>query len=418
MPLLLDPTTIMVMSALMGGAMSVVLFAAHRSFPSEIKGLAHWAGGLLLLLVAALLFSIRDSVPLPRPALMLPANAILLWGIGLPLIGTQRFFGVRPTWWLFHGVWIVGTVGISWFMLVQSDFALRVAFFSFMAAVLYFAHVALVVRYADRHFSSWFFGTLMLVQALVVVTRGVLALAANRGVETQIDLLHRGAAQSLYLATGNFMLLLLTVGFMTMATHRLQKILELRSTLDPLTQVLNRRGFGEAYARERALMRREPNQMTMMSIDLDFFKAINDRYGHATGDRVLIDVAGVIGKALRTTDHLARFGGEEFIVLLPHTGLERAISVAERIQSVLRAPRADVGAGNGVLPPYTVSIGIACQMDAEEDLDCILMRADKALYSAKEHGRDRIEVAEPVSPAALVAASPLPVTLLRPGQRA
>jgi diguanylate cyclase (GGDEF)-like protein len=126
----------------------------------------------------------------------------------------------------------------------------------------------------------------------------------------------------------------------------------------------------------------------------------------------------VIGKALRATDHLARFGGEEFIVLLPHTGLERAISVAERIQSVLRAPRADAGAGSGMLPPYTVSIGIACQLDAEEDLDCILMRADKALYSAKEHGRDRIEVAEPVSPAALVAASPLPATLLRPGQRA
>lgn len=415
---LLDPTTIMVMSVLMGGAMMVVLFSAHRSFPSEIKGLAHWAGGLLLLLAGALLFCVRDLLPLPRPMLMLPANALLLWGIGLPMIGTQRFFGLRPTWWLFHCVWLIGTGGIAWFMLVQSDFALRVAYFSFMAAVLYFAHVALVIRHGERHFSSWFFGALMLVQALVVMTRGVLALASGSGVETRIDLLHRGPAQSLYLATGNFMVLLLTVGFMTMATRRLQVILERRSILDPLTQVLNRRGFADVYARERALMRREPTEMTVMSIDLDFFKAINDRYGHATGDRVLIDVAGVIGKALRVTDHVARFGGEEFIVLLPDTGLERARSVAERIQTVLRAPRLDAASVAGVLPPYTVSIGIACQLDAEEDLDCILMRADKALYSAKERGRDRIEVAEPVSAAELVAASPLPVILLRPGQRA
>ena len=416
MLLLLDPATIMVMSALMGGAMGVVLYSAHRSFPSEIKGLAHWAGGLLLLLVAALLFGVRDAVPVPRPLIMLSANAALLWGIGLPLIGTQAFFGLRPNWWLFHGVWAAGMGGIAYFLLVQPDFALRVACFSFLASVFYFAQVLLVARHGERHFSSWFFGTLMLVQALVVMTRGVLALVSGSGVEARIDLLHRGPMQSLYLATGNFMILMLTVGFMTIATRRLQIILELRSTLDPLTQVLNRRGFADVYARERALMRREPHVMTMLSIDLDFFKAINDRYGHTTGDRVLVDVADVIGKALRVTDHVARFGGEEFIVLLPNTGMERARSVAERIQSLLRAPRADAAA-DCALPSYTVSIGIACQMDAEEDLDCMLMRADKALYSAKERGRDRIEVAQPVSPAALVASSPLP-PLLRPGQRA
>ncbi len=417
MLMLLDPATIMVMSSLMGGAMGVVLYSAHRSFPCEIKGLAHWACGLLLLLLAALLFGVRDVLPLPRPLIMLSANAMLLWGIGIALIGTQAFFGLRPSWRLFHGVWAAGMGSIAWFLLAQPDFALRVACFSFLASVFYFAQVVLVVRHGERHFSSWFFGTLMLAQALVVATRGVLALANGSGVETQIDLLHRGPVQNLYLATGNFMILLLTVGFMTMATRRLQVILERRSTLDPLTQVLNRRGFADVYARERALVRRERNVMTMLSIDLDYFKAINDRYGHSTGDRVLVDVAGVIGKALRVTDHVARFGGEEFIVLLPNTGLERARNVAERIQSLLHAPREDVAEGC-VLPRYTVSIGIACQLDAEEDLDCILMRADRALYRAKEHGRDRIEVAEPVSPAALVAASPLPANLLRPGQRA
>ncbi|MFA9218704.1 MAG: GGDEF domain-containing protein, partial [Sphingomonadaceae bacterium] len=355
-----------------------------------------------LLLLAGLLFMIRDLVPVPRPMIMLPANAALLWGLGLPVIGTQRFFGLRPSWWLFHSVWIVGVGGIAWFMLVDAQFAFRVAHFSFMAAVVFILMVLLVLRHGESHFSTWFFGGLMIVQSIVVLTRGFLALASGVGVESQIDLLHRGVAQSLYLATGNFMVLLLTVGFITMATRRLQVILERRSTLDPLTQVLNRRGFGDIYLRERALMRRDPSVMTMLSIDLDYFKAINDRFGHATGDRVLVDVADVIGKALRLTDHLARFGGEEFIVLLPNTGLDRARSVAERIQNALRAPRADLAGSVGVLPTYTVSIGIACQADAEQDLDGILMRADKALYRAKKLGRDRIEVAEPVPPAALV----------------
>jgi diguanylate cyclase (GGDEF)-like protein len=71
--------------------------------------------------------------------------------------------------------------------------------------------------------------------------------------------------------------------------------------------------------------------MTMLNIDLDYFKKINDTHGHIIGDRVLVEVAGLIGKALRVSDHIARFGGEEFVVLLPETGLDRALQIAERI---------------------------------------------------------------------------------------
>ena len=252
----------------------------------------------------------------------------------------------------------------------------------------------LIWGYGERHFSTVFFGLLMLFQSVVVLIRGVLAMTHN---SDDMNLFVSGAHQNLYLLTSHFMTLLLTVGFMTVATRRLQTILERRSTLDPLTQVLNRRGFNEVYAKEHALMRREQTVMTMLSIDLDYFKAINDCYGYSTGDRVLADVASVIAKALRASDHVARFGGEEFVVLLPATGLERAHHVAERIQTVLRAPRSETeseqSAAAAALPPYTVSIGIACQVSPDEDLDNILLRADRALYCAKERGRDRIEIA-------------------------
>jgi diguanylate cyclase (GGDEF)-like protein len=386
----LDPATIILMSTLMGGAMSVVLFSAHRSFPVEIRGLGHWALGLLLMVGAAVSFSLRGGVLpsfVPDAVPRMVANGLLLWGLALSMIGTQVFYGQRPAWWLLHLLWVAGMAANGYWLVISPDFSARVATFSFVALVIYGSQVALIARHGERHFSTWFFGLLMLLQALVLLSRGVMALSGDVG---PASLLHPGPFRSAYLATGNFMALMLTVGFMAVATRRLQTILELRSIQDPLTQVLNRRGFADVYARERALMRRNGGYMTLLSIDLDFFKAINDRHGHATGDRVLVHVAAAIGTALRITDHVARFGGEEFVVLLPATGVERAIAVAERIQAMLREPRVE---GEAV-PAYTVSIGVCCQLSADEDLDDILVCADQALYRAKANGRDRIEVAE------------------------
>jgi diguanylate cyclase (GGDEF)-like protein len=217
----------------------------------------------------------------------------------------------------------------------------------------------------------------------VVLARGVSALLHGGA---SVNLMVAGTPAGIYLAVANFMALLLTVGFMTVATRRLQQILERRSTHDPLTQVLNRRGFGDAYARETGNLRRRRLPLTLLSIDLDYFKLINDRYGHAVGDQVLAHVAAVIGSALRESDCVARFGGEEFVVLMPDMPAHNALGVAERIRALLHEP------GHAGLPPCTVSIGIACQASVMEGLEQLLSRADAALYLAKERGRDRIEL--------------------------
>lgn len=377
----------------MAVAMSVVLYSAHSSFPREIKGLKQWAISLVLLAFGSGIYASSSGL-LGNILSPLCANAVILWGLGFGLIGTQMFYGRDSSWWLFHFVWTLGMVAGGYYVIVDPDYSGRLAIFSILAFVLYSYQVVLIWGYGERHFSTVFFGLLMLFQSVIVLIRGVLAMTHS---SDDMNLFVIGPNQNLYLVTSHFMTLLLTVGFMTVATRRLQTILERRSTLDPLTQVLNRRGFTEVYAKEHALMRREQTVMTMLSIDLDYFKAINDCYGHSTGDRVLTDVAVVIAKALRASDHVARFGGEEFIVLLPATGLERAHHVAERIQTVLRAPRSETeseqSAAAAALPPYTVSIGIACQVSPDEDLDNILLRADRALYCAKERGRDRIEIA-------------------------
>ncbi|MDQ4627595.1 GGDEF domain-containing protein [Janthinobacterium lividum] len=377
----LDPRTIMLMTTLMCGAMSIVMFSVYRSFRREVHGLGHWAAGLLLLVCASLLFGTREVLP---PALsVIAANAALVAGIGLSMLGTETFFGVAPSRRAYLLILALAITGNSWWLLVHPDFSARVAVFSLLVFLFYARQAQLVWRHGERHFSSFFFGALMLTQAIVVLARGVSALPHGGA---SVNLTVAGTPAGIYLAVANFMALLLTVCFMTVATRRLQQILERRSTHDPLTQVLNRRGFGDVYAREMGNLRRRRLPLTLLSIDLDYFKSINDRYGHAVGDQVLAHVATVIGGALRESDCVARYGGEEFVVLMPDMPVQSALGVAERIRTLLRE------SSHAGLPSCTVSIGVACQASVVEGLEQLLSRADAALYLAKERGRDRIEL--------------------------
>ncbi|WP_230541422.1 GGDEF domain-containing protein [Janthinobacterium sp. FW305-129] len=369
------------MTTLMCGAMSIVMFSVYRSFRREVHGLGHWAAGLLLLVCASLLFGTREV--LPSALSMIAANAALVAGIGLSMLGTEKFFGLAPSRRAYLLILVLAIAGNSWCLLVRPDFSARVALFSLLVFLFYARQVQLVWRHGERHFSSFFFGALMLLQAGVVLARGVSALLHGGA---SVNLAVAATPAGIYLAVANFMALLLTVGFMTVATRRLQQILERRSTHDPLTQVLNRRGFGDAYAREIGNLRRRRRPLTLLSIDLDYFKSINDRYGHAVGDQVLAHVATVIKGALRESDCVARFGGEEFVVLMPDMPVHNALGVAERIRALLRE------SSHAGLPACTVSIGVACQASVVEGLEELLSRADAALYLAKERGRDRIEL--------------------------
>ena len=371
----------MLMTTLMCGAMSIVMFSVYRSFRREVHGLGHWSAGLLLLVCASLLFGTREV--LPSALSMISANAALVAGIGLSMLGTEKFFGLATSRRAYLLILALAIAGNSWWLLVRPDFSARVAVFSLLVFLFYARQVQLVWCYGERHFSSFFFGALMLAQAVVVLARGVSALLHGGA---SVNLAVAGTPAGIYLAVANFMALLLTVGFMTVATRRLQQILERRSTHDPLTQVLNRRGFGDAYARERDNLRRRRLPLTLLSIDLDYFKSINDRYGHAVGDQVLAHVATVIKGALRESDCVARFGGEEFVVLMPDMPVHNALGVAERIRALLRE------SSHAGLPSCTVSIGVACQASVVEGLEELLSRADAALYLAKERGRDRIEL--------------------------
>ncbi len=167
------------------------------------------------------------------------------------------------------------------------------------------------------------------------------------------------------------------------------KLLKLAS-IDSLTGVMNRRRFMEVaeVERERACRHRRP--LSLLLIDLDRFKLINDNYGHHAGDRVICHAVDRIAETLRTADSLARYGGEELVVLLPETGLEAAGRVAERVRAVIDSTPI-LHEGHAI--PLTISIGAAEWQGESENLVALLDRADRALYCAKQSGRNRVELA-------------------------
>lgn len=195
---------------------------------------------------------------------------------------------------------------------------------------------------------------------------------------------------------------LLPLTFIWMMQARSEWELLQQSIADPLTGLLNRRGLEQALEGELARCRRHGTDLTVAMFDLDHFKQINDAYGHAGGDTVLVRVGRFLAVHLRETDVVGRFGGEEFVLLLPHTGLDQSGPILQRLCEALRIH-------NGLLQSIdlrvTASIGITCTGGRHAvTADELLHEADVALYRAKEYGRNQVCIFE--LPVPLTQAAP------------
>jgi|APSaa5957512622_1039677.scaffolds.fasta_scaffold23485_2 diguanylate cyclase (GGDEF)-like protein/PAS domain S-box-containing protein len=161
------------------------------------------------------------------------------------------------------------------------------------------------------------------------------------------------------------------------------------SRTDSLTGVLNRGRFFELAMFEFNISNRYDQPLTILMLDIDHFKQVNDRYGHSVGDLVLQAIAAAMEKELRSADKLGRYGGEEFIILLPVTNMDQAFKIAERLLTKIRALK--VNTNQGVVQ-VTISLGLAMRSPTDDSVGQLIDRADQALYRAKQSGRDRIVV--------------------------
>ena len=202
---------------------------------------------------------------------------------------------------------------------------------------------------------------------------------------------------------GFFMVLAASVAYLRKLNSRLRlamgKLRDAEAELthqantDVLTGLRNRKRFNELVELEIGRAKRYKRPLAMLMLDLDHFKSVNDRFGHPVGDKVLVSTAHQIAGHVRNSDLAARIGGEEFAVLMPETGLDEAVRVAERIrQDVALSTLAEV---SGDAVRCTVSIGVAELCGTLHSYSALYKAADQALYQAKNLGRDRVEMAKP-----------------------
>lgn len=208
--------------------------------------------------------------------------------------------------------------------------------------------------------------------------------------DSPLGLLTPDAIAAFTFVAGYALLIVNGFGFLLLCKQKDDRKLEQLATVDSLTGVFNRRAFFELSVAARMLASRQRHPISLMMLDLDHFKALNDSFGHAAGDQALGQFVLAAQSVLREPDILARMGGEEFAVTLPGTDLPGAIKAAERMRQAVRA-----SALHAFAPGYQMSVSIGVVLvDPDEDINAALARADRALYEAKHGGRDRVVAGE------------------------
>lgn len=178
---------------------------------------------------------------------------------------------------------------------------------------------------------------------------------------------------------------------------RSNDMLRTLSITDPLTHLHNRRHLMEMVEKEFQRASRKGAHLSLIILDIDYFKKVNDTYGHQEGDRVLTILADIVRRRLRSYDLAARYGGEEFVLLLPETPVHEAMAIAERLRLEVQEHVFDGSLQGQVL---TISLGVATYPSPRiESIDSLFRQADEALYRAKQSGRNRVELMAGVSPA-------------------
>lgn len=376
----IDARTVVLLAGIMSSFMALVMFSLRRSYPNSIKGLNEWGIALLMVTLGSTLAFGLGTLPnvlsIALPRILFPA------GLFLGYVGAQRFFGESPRYWPWLGVIVVVSAAQVWFTVGAPDYGARLRVSGVLAVCLFVAFASLVRRQGLDTFAKVLMMGVLVTMCGIVAMRVLTALIWPVGA----DVYDTSPHHLVYLSALSVFILLLSVSIVLLAAERVHTEMAYLASHDSLTNALTRRHMNAVCAIELERSQRYGRSMALMIIDLDFFKAINDTHGHQRGDQVLTEFVARVYGLLRRPDQLARFGGEEFVALLPETSLEEALGVAERIRAACAQPDTE--------PGCTVSIGVATNSQGNDTVDSLIARADAAMYRAKAKGRNRVETAE------------------------
>lgn len=379
----LDPRTMMVMIAVLSFLFSLILAVASLH-ARGIQGLRQWA---LASLFISFGFAIAYTQLTPGNGWAIVAGATLLAaGSALQLLGIQAF-KVEPCRWriLLSVVALVAAQNV-WLTIIQPDVHWRATVNSLVFAAINFfcARSLLIPLNTPERPPHWLTGSSFALLATVYCVRAVtifLAPPDSYGLYKTLPI------NPIMFFTGSVTQLFLTFGFILMVNYRMAAELENLAITDPLTGAWNRRSLEEEFKRLQAGSLRRHETLSVMMLDVDYFKNINDNYGHQAGDEVLRQLIVNIKNEIRRDDYLARYGGEEFCLLLPATTEGKANKLAERLR---RSYEKQSVHWQGKIIASSISIGVASSDHTGLDYSSLFEAADAALYQAKQAGRNRV----------------------------
>ncbi len=384
--LMLDVRTLAFTSGLGGLLMALTMFGIYHA-GMRSRGLIDWSLAGLAFASGYLLGHLLQTVGIPVPtwfAVSL-ANALIALGHGLILIGVQRYLG-RPCWTRLVVI-IVAVVFVSTRIFPELGDSLRWRIVMHSSTYILFSGYAGWLLWRSRRSGMLYFHR--------AVSAVLLAFSLFLGIRLTYALFSPGLIGSFVqdpFQVMAFLSAMLFGFFLSMALAVMmfrEKQLELMrlARTDALTGLQNRQSMDHVAEREMQHATATGESLSLILLDVDHFKRVNDEYGHQAGDRVLQAVAECVGGRIRGRDTGFRFGGEEFLIILPGATLDQAAGVAERMRQSLAGTRINLG-DCGVR--LTASFGVVEWQKKRESWDELLKRADAALYEAKRAGRDQV----------------------------
>ncbi|WP_313077302.1 GGDEF domain-containing protein [Melaminivora sp.] len=379
MTLALDVATMLVMTAAASFAMALAL----ATVPGERReGLGLWGLALVLHGVCYTLYALRDQIS-PWGSVVL-ANVLLSCTFATTLAAIEQFHGRPMPWW--RMVLPVAAVAVL-FVVYLDDFRMRVGLIGIM----------LPVQVTMALWGLWRRGAQVPTRGAMLLTTGLFVqivffslrgwLVASGRVELDA-MLQTSAIQSLSFVLTFVVVITSALGFILMTKERLEASQQHLATHDGLTDLANRRALMQVFERDLAQAVRRRQDYALLLLDIDHFKVINDTHGHPVGDRVLRHLAELLRTRVRRQDFVGRYGGEEFMVLLPGTSLAGALELAEALRRAVQATPCPHPDGAIAL---TVSLGVCAAYPGAEGFggaEALIQAADRALYAAKAGGRN------------------------------
>jgi diguanylate cyclase (GGDEF)-like protein len=350
-----------------------------------IGGIREWFFGFLLSLVNTALFLAKPGIP---TALAIFVMQALFIGTGfVSLLGAHRYLHHPIPWFRMGGIVLIGLSAVLFFALRETSPVLSFGTGSIIAGGAFLWAAALFWRKDFGHYPARkFAGTVSMLHGGFLCSR--VLLYQNSAISLMLAQVGWNNAQ-LIMVEQLIMTPLIGLSVLLLINETQLTQLKILAEEDALTGTFNRRAFMSALERSCALAQMTQRPLSILVMDVDHFKSINDQYGHNAGDEALKKISTILTACLRRDDVLGRIGGEEFAIFLPDTDHPAALGIAERIRTAICASPLSF---DGMSMACSVSIGVSV-LNASASLDEALRKGDQAMYLAKSKGRNRIEYA-------------------------